>query len=157
MDTFETQLNDLLVKAFRNIEEIEEQSLRKSNGMDLTISEIHLIEAVGPLKEGRQGKTISEISEFLGISLPSVTLAINKLVKKGYVTKQKSDTDGRLVYVTLTRSGQKAEHAHRYFHRSMVRSISKSMDDSERQALKQGIEKLNLFLHSNIEKNKERA
>ena len=157
MQTFETQLNDLLVKAFRNIEEIEEQSLRKSNGMDLTISEIHLIEAVGPLKEGSQGKTISEISEFLGISLPSVTLAINKLVKKGYVTKQKCDSDGRLVYVTLTRSGQKAEHAHRYFHRSMVRSISKSMDDAEKQALKKGIEKLNLFLHTNIEKNKERA
>lgn len=157
MNTFEAQLNNLLVGAYRSIEEIEEHSLRTHNGMNLTISEIHLIEAVGPKQEGSCGKTVSEISEYLGISLPSVTLAINKLVKKGYVTKQKSASDGRVVYVTLTREGQRAEHAHRYFHRNMVRAITKNMEPDEKEALMNGIIKLNHFFQESLDKSKERT
>lgn len=155
MNTLETQLNDLLVKAYRSIEQIEEMSLRNTKGINLTISEIHLLEAVGPPILNSEGKTVSEISDILGISLPSVTFAINKLVRKGYVTKQKSSLDGRLVYVTLTRAGQRAEHSHRYFHRSMIRSITSEMDENEKQALLQGVVKLNDFFDYSLEKSKE--
>lgn len=157
MNSFESHLNDLLVKAYRSIEIIEEDSLNKTKNLNLTISEIHLLEAVAQPSKGKQGKTVSEISEYLGITLPSVTSAINKLVKKGFLTKQKSETDGRVVYVNLTRAGQKAEHAHRYFHRNMVRAITKGMAENEKQALMQGISKLNEFFENSIEKSRREA
>lgn len=156
MNSFESQLNELLVSTYRSIEIMEEQMVKNSKDWDLTISEMHLLEAVGPPQKNLPGKTISELSEYLSISLPSVTLAINKLVNKGYVVKQKSSTDGRVVYVSLTRAGQKAEHAHRFFHRSMVSSISKTLTEEEKQAMMSGIQKMNDFFSKSIEKNAER-
>ena len=46
----------------------------------MSISELHLVEAVG--KCGGEGRTISGIAKELDITLPSVTVAINKLMKK---------------------------------------------------------------------------
>ena len=152
MSLFETQLNALLVRAYRSIELIEEQQLSGLQKMNLTIAEIHLLEAVGTVRECPEGKTISEISECLGVSLPSVTLAINKLVKKGFVEKRKSQTDGRVVHVLLTKLGYKANRAHEYFHRKMVSSISSGLNNEEKQTLLQGMSKLNAFLDHSLDK-----
>lgn len=154
MNSFELHLNDLLVRAYRSLEIIEEASLKKTRNLDLTIGEIHLLETVGPPAKDKTGKTVSEISDSLGITVPSGTLAINKLVKKGYLEKQKSDTDGRVVYVRLTRAGQKAEHAHRFFHRSMVRTISEDMSESEKEVLLKAMSKMNGFFEENIQRSR---
>lgn len=154
MNSLESQLNDLLVRAYRSIEIIEEVYLQSMQNLNLTISEIHLLEAVGPRVKDSCGKTVSEISDGLGISTPSGTLAINKLVKKGFLTKEKSETDGRVVYVNLTNMGKKAEHAHRYFHRSMVRNITQDMQEDEKQVLLRGICKMNRFFEDTIDKSR---
>ena len=64
-------------------------------------------------KSREEGRTISSIAEDLGISMPSVTVAINKLQAKGYVQKVRCEADSRVVYVKLTRSGKRADAAHR--------------------------------------------
>ena len=96
MEAFNKQLNDLLVDTFKVITKIEEVSIRRT-GCELSVSEVHILESVG--KGGAEGRTISDIADDLRITLPSVTIAINKLVKKGYVQKVKSPTDGRMVFV----------------------------------------------------------
>ncbi len=155
MASFESQLNSLLVRAYRSIEQIEEQQLSSLRRMNLTIGEIHLLEAVGAPREYPEGKTISEISDCLGISLPSVTLAINKLVKKGFVEKQKSQRDGRMVHVRLTALGNKVNRAHEYFHRKMAASIAGDMEEDEKAALLRGMGKLNAFLDRNLHKQEK--
>ena len=115
---------------------VEENILKRSDQTDLSISEIHMLEAVGKGKDRR--RTISELAEVLNITLPSVTVAINKLMKKGYVEKVRGEEDGRIVYVSLTRQGRRIDSAHRYFHESMVRSIIRDMTESEMQALYKG-------------------
>lgn len=138
-----------LVDIYRDLEQLETQMLDGTN-LNLSISEIHMLEAVQRVSEGG-GVTISKLSEHLGISLPSVTLSINKLEKKGYVTKQKHEKDGRVVLVEFTKQGRKAERAHRYFHRSMVREVTELMTDDEKDALMHGIAKLDTFLKSKIQ------
>lgn len=148
MKPLEEQLNDLIVDAYRSILKVEETILKRSDNIDLSINEMHMLEAVG--KGKNKPKTISEIAEDLGITLPSVTVAINKLVKKGYVEKLRGEEDGRIVYVTLTKQGKKIDSVHRYFHESMVRSIISGMSEQEQQVLYQGILKLDLFLKKKI-------
>lgn len=153
MDSFERNLNNLLVKVYRSLEKLEEGMLKASKNLNLSISEIHMLEAV-QVAAGENGASISDISEQLDISLPSVTLAVNKLVKKGYVTKNKCTGDGRVVRVTLTREGRRAERAHAYFHRQMVRAVSAEMTENERETLLKGVAKLDDFLDRNIQKYK---
>ena len=99
---------------------------------------------------------MSELSERLRISPPSVTAAINKLVTKGYVEKEKSRKDGRMVHITLTKMGQKANLAHRYFHLRMVHSISKDLTEEEQAAMLKGMQKLNEFFALKIHRNEEK-
>ena len=148
MKPFEEQLNEVIVDTYRSILRVEENILKRSDQTDLSISEIHMREAVGKGKDRR--RTISELAEVLNITLPSVTVAINKLMKKGYVEKVRGEEDGRIVYVSLTRQGRRIDSAHRYFHESMVRSIIRDMTESEMQALYKGVMKLDTFLKEQL-------
>ena len=148
MKPFEEQLNEVIVDTYRSILRVEENILKRSDQTDLSISEIHMLEAVGKGKDRR--RTISELAEVLNITLPSVTAAINKLMKKGYVEKVRGEEDGRIVYVSLTRQGRRIDSAHRYFHESMVRSIIRDMTESEMQALYKGVMKLDTFLKEQL-------
>ena len=148
MKPCEEQLNEVIVDTYRSILRVEENILKRSDQTDLSISEIHMLEAVGKGKDRR--RTISELAEVLNITLPSVTVAINKLMKKGYVEKVRGEEDGRIVYVSLTRQGRRIDSAHRYFHESMVRSIIRDMTESEMQALYKGVMKLDTFLKEQL-------
>lgn len=145
MKPFEEQLNEVIVDTYRSILRVEENILKRSDQTDLSISEIHMLEAVGKGKDRR--RTISELAEVLNITLPSVTVAINKLMKKGYVEKVRGEEDGS---VSLTRQGRRIDSAHRYFHESMVRSIIRDMTESEMQALYKGVMKLDTFLKEQL-------
>ena len=90
MKPFEEQLNEVIVDTYRSILRVEENILKRSDQTDLSISEIHMLEAVGKGKDRR--RTISELAEVLNITLPSVTVAINKLMKKGYVAKRMAES-----------------------------------------------------------------
>lgn len=150
LDAFSNQLNELLVDTYHLILKVEEQELKNTGKIDLSLNEMHVIEAVGPDLEG---KTISDIAAKLSITLPSVTVAINKLVKKGYVEKVRGEQDGRTVLVTLTKRGKKMYSVHRYFHEQMIRNISADFTNDEKETLLNGFLKLNEFFKQRVSKN----
>ena len=137
------ELNELLVDTFNVILKSEEQSLRKNSKADLSVSEYHLIETIA--KNGPS--TISGIAAAQGITLPSVTIAIKKLEKKGYVEKIKSAEDARSVSVELTEAGKKINEFHQRFHTHMISQITKNISDEEKELLYQVILKLNKYFN----------
>ena len=150
MDAFAEALNDLLVNTFHDILKLEEEALRISSASRLSISEMHLLEAIA---KGRgQGRSITDIARELDITLPSVTTAVNKLVRKGFVEKVRSEDDKRQVFVVLTRDGKRAETSHRFFHRNMVLGASKGLKEDEKAALLKGLNNLHAFFRSQQEK-----
>ena len=78
MDAYADSLNELLVDTYHAIIKVEEEMLKKAGRLDLSIGELHMIEFIAKDKE--RGKSISEIAQKQDLSLPSVTIAINKLV-----------------------------------------------------------------------------
>jgi DNA-binding MarR family transcriptional regulator len=149
MDTFNWELNRLLVMAYRKINKLEEGILHSVSGMDLSISEMHLLEAVGDGKT--EGVPLCELAQRMDLSPPTVTVAINKLAKKGFVRKSKSEKDKRSVIVALTRTGRKMNAAHRYFHEQMVRDIDKLLTPAERGGMLRGMEQLNRFFQDALD------
>ena len=67
---------------------------------------MHVIEAVGP----GEGNNMSSIARKLNITVGSLTTAMNSLVKKGYVVRERSEEDRRVVLIKLTDKGIKAYH-----------------------------------------------
>lgn len=140
MDPFSRELNELLVSTYREINRIEELVLRRLSKNTLSIAELHMLDVIG-----RDGCTVTDIAQSMGISMPSATIAVKKMEKKGYVTKDRDTEDARRVCIRLTMEGRKAEAAHRWFHRQMVKNIGKSFSEEERGMLLKTIEGLNDF------------
>ena len=150
MDAFSSALNELLVDTYRSIMTVEEEMLRQTGKLDLSIGEMHMIEYIAGDRE--QGRTISQIARYLDLSLPSVTIAINKLVKKNYVEKVRCEEDGRRVFVKVTRMGSKANAVHRYFHEQMLRAVLREIREEDRAPLMRGVESINHFFREQVEK-----
>ncbi|WP_201290504.1 fatty acid biosynthesis transcriptional regulator FabT [Enterococcus faecalis] len=135
-------VNDYLVSVFNDILTIEESELKKSQFNDLSITEMHTIEAIGMYKK----KTSSEVAKELSIIVGTLTVAINNLVKKGYVERLRSEDDRRVVKLGLTKKGKLLFRVHQHFHREMVKNILKGMEQEEEQALLRALKNLHDFL-----------
>ena len=114
MDNRLQELNTLFVDTFDAIMRVEEQSLRHVGGGKLSISEFHTLECIGEGEDNR--RAVGEIAEALNVTVPTVTVCVNKLVKKGYVTKTRSEKDARIAIIELTPLGNKMNRLHRFFH-----------------------------------------
>ncbi|WP_434102579.1 fatty acid biosynthesis transcriptional regulator FabT [Enterococcus faecalis] len=135
-------VNDYLVSVFNDILTIEESELKKSQFNDLSITEMHTIEAIGMYKK----KTSSEVAKELSITVGTLIVAINNLVKKGYVERLRSEDDRRVVKLGLTKKGKLLFRVHQHFHREMVKNILKGMEQEEEQALLRALKNLHDFL-----------
>ena len=89
MRKIEDILNKLLVQLFNDILQIEEKSLKNTQFTDLSITEIHTIEAIGL----DRSRTMGEIAHDLRITVGTLTTAITKLIKKGYVERKRIEED----------------------------------------------------------------
>ena len=139
----DAELDELLVRTYQNVNRVESSMLASSQN-DLSIAELHILESVGRGEGG--SRSISAIAQAMEITLPTVTVAVKRLEKKGYVQKSKDENDGRVTRVALTAQGRKMDAAHRYFHENMVRSITREMSEAEVEALVRILSKLNRFL-----------
>ncbi|AIY80984.1 marR family protein [Clostridium botulinum 202F] len=92
-------VNEILVELFNDILQIEEQTIKEGVISDLSITEIHTIEAIGMYKK----RTMSEVAQDLKITVGTLTTAINKLIKKGYVERSRIEEDRRVVLIALTK------------------------------------------------------
>ena len=141
-------MNEMLTEAYRSIIKVEELMLLQLSGGKLTLSEMHVLESIG--KSASKSLTITEIAQDLDITPPSVTTMIQRLERKGYISKDRSSVDARRVHVVLMEEGRQAEIAHRYFRRKIIRELTEEFDEAEKAAILSGLEKMNAFIRRQI-------
>src|SRR3712207_8640353 len=76
-------------------------------------------------------RTMSEVAGDLGITVGTLTTAINNLVKKEYVERQKDEKDRRVVKIVLTKKGKLAYRVHEKFHSDMIKATIEGLTDEE--------------------------
>ena len=134
-------VNELLVETFNDILQIEQKALREGVLKDLSITEVHTIDGIGMYEY----RTMTEVAQDLKITLGTLTIAINKLLKKGYVDRKRGEEDRRSVMAALTRKGKLAYRIHDRFHSEMVKATIDGLNDEEEEILIKSLEKLNNF------------
>lgn len=134
-------INELLVQLFNDVLQIEEQSLKSGVLSELSITEVHTIEAIGMYTE----RTMSEVAQKLKITVSTLTTAVNKLIKKGYVERKRIEEDRRVVLVKLTKKGKLAYRIHEKFHREMVNTAIDGLNLEEEELLISSLNKINEF------------
>lgn len=134
-------INSILVDLFKHILDIEEKSLRNRGVSDLSMNEMHTIEAIG--YDGI--KSMTETAEILRIAVGTLTTSVNRLVKKGYVERLRDDNDRRIVLIKLTEKGREVFKIHEEFHVEMVEKLLEDLDLEQDTALIGSLEKLKHF------------
>lgn len=143
MGTYET-LNEVLVSLFRDVNAIEQRAIITSEFEDITNNDMHVIEAIGM----DAPKNMSSIARALSVTVGTLTISMNSLVKKGYVVRQRSSEDRRVVYISLSEKGVKAYYHHKKFHEQMIDSVVKELTEEELEALAKALTKLNSWFRS---------
>lgn len=143
MDHYEA-INDILVNLFNEILDIEEKALISGEYKDISVNDMHVIEAIG-IQEPRN---MSAVSKDLSVTVGTLTIAMNSLVKKGYVTRVRSEEDRRVVLISLTPKGEGAYHHHRKFHDKMVLSVLQDLNAEETEVLTGALVKLQKFFRT---------
>ncbi|MCD8084189.1 MAG: MarR family transcriptional regulator [Clostridiales bacterium] len=141
MDIYET-LNDALVNLFRDVMSLEEGFLITEDYRDITNNDIHVIHAIGL----REPKNMSTIARELSVTVGSLTIAMNSLVKKGYVNRTRGDRDRRVVYISLSEKGRMVYNHHEAFHHRMIDAVLKELTQEETESLVKALAKLNRWL-----------
>ena len=120
-------LLDEFYKTYYKIEEINLSQFIKC----LTTTELHVIEAIG-----EESLTMNELSEKLGITMGTATVAINKLSEKLFIERERSEEDRRKVYVRLSNKGLMSYKYHGNFHSNILEKVTTNVEK----------EKLDIFI-----------
>jgi DNA-binding MarR family transcriptional regulator len=124
-------VNEYLMRMAENLPLLERFTLDGDRLGRLSVTELHTIALVGRLGSPK----MSELAQRGHVTRGTITFMIDKLAKKGYVKRVRGETDGRVVRVSLTARGQKANKLHEEFHQNIINSIMASLAKSERKQL----------------------
>ena len=138
MDTYST-LNEVLVKLFRDISDIQQKAIITEDFKDITNNDINVIEAIGI----GEPKNMSSIARELSVTVGTLTIAMNSLVKKGYVVRARGEADRRVVYISLSEKGRVVYDRHARFHKEMIDAVITRLQPDELEALLKGLTNLN--------------
>ncbi|MCD8035786.1 MAG: winged helix DNA-binding protein [Clostridiales bacterium] len=119
-------IRDVFVHLFYDILQLEETAIITEEFNDITNNDMRIIVAVG-----LDGGNMSAIAGKLNITVGSLTTSMSSLVKKGYVVRQRSDKDRRVVNIRLTEKGKRAYFRRAQFHMEMVDAALKGLSEEE--------------------------
>ncbi|WP_080490437.1 MarR family winged helix-turn-helix transcriptional regulator [Clostridium sporogenes] len=101
---------------------------------NLTHQAIRLLQYIDKNKE----TTIGDIAKHINTSSNTASEHIKRLIKKGFVTKQRSEVDERKVIVKITEEGKYTLHRHTKLDKGKLEKVLRSLSDSELEIIQKG-------------------
>lgn len=136
----------ILVKLFNDILDYQDSALSATEFKDLTQNDIHVINVIGRDTQ----KNMSMIARELAITIGTLTISMNSLVRKGYVIKERSEKDKRVVLVSLSQKGEQAFLKYQEYYDDMVNSMLENLDDAEMDILMSALRKINVWVKKRL-------
>lgn len=136
----EDTIREFMTGLFYDISSIEEKSIR-TKFSNMTINDMRVIEAIAPGEK----KNMSTVAKTLRVTMGTLTISVNSLVKKGYVSRVRSEKDRRVVLVSLTELGISAYEFHQHFYKEMMAAAVAGLDDEEQKILARTLKNLGAF------------
>jgi DNA-binding MarR family transcriptional regulator len=151
MEQYKENINSFLVDAFHDLLRLEEAALAKDEFQNLSVHEMHVIEAV---YDGNSAGlyAMNEIAAKLSVTASTLTTSVKTLERKGYLIRQKLPEDKRYVKVCLTPLGEKAYDSHHTFHKELVEEISLKLNEEELKSLSTALSTLHIFFNNFFQK-----
>lgn len=135
-------INEIVINILRDIMDLEEKAIITEEFKDITNNDMHIIEAIGM----QEPKSMSVVAACQKVTVGTLTIAINNLVKKGYVNRQRGAKDRRVVLISLTKKGEAAYLHHEAFHKKVTKQLTDILEEQEIEVLFKAMTKLEEYL-----------
>ncbi len=145
------KLNELLVYLFNRVMDTEAKAVITEEYKDITNNDMHIIDAIGIGEPG----SMSAIARQLSVTVGTLTVNMNSLEKKGYIKRERSAEDKRVVMVTITEKGIRAFFNHTEIHWAIISSAVKGLNEEEMKVLISCLQKLSNFFDKEDREYKE--
>jgi DNA-binding MarR family transcriptional regulator len=84
----------------------------------------------------------SQLAARMGVTVSTMSIAVDRLVRQGYVVRARSEGDGRVRHIRLTPSGERLRNAQKALDPRLVRAMLSRLSPSERRDALHGLELL---------------
>lgn len=146
MENVKETLNELLVDLFNHILVLEEKNLQ-DRGISLSMTEVHTLENIQKSKT----KTMSDVARLQLITQGTLTVAVNRLQKKGYVSRLQDAQDKRIIRLSLTAKALDVLAIHDEFHEEMIDSFISDLKIDQDIALITSLRRIMEYFRQNYE------
>lgn len=136
------QLKCMLSDVIYNGLDKEKREVITGKYKDITLNDMHIIDRIGL----NQAKNMSAVAKEIGVTTGTLTIAVNNLVKKGYLYRERSDRDRRVVLVSLTEKGIRAYRHHKRFHDKMMMELIEGFEEEEIPVLMKALGRIQEFM-----------
>lgn len=92
--------------------------------------------------------TMSEISREIHVINSNLTPLVDKLIKLGYLKRQPSKKDRRVVHISLTANGKKQVEKHRVYACQYLTEQLETMEDTQLETLEVHLKAINEILEA---------
>jgi DNA-binding MarR family transcriptional regulator len=117
--------------------EMEELARENLNLKELTAVQMHYLEVINEL----ENPNVTELATEMNLTKPTVTVALDRLMQKGYVSKVQSDADRRSSHLHLTKKGMQINQMHEHAHTKFAELMQESLEPEELDQLTALLEK----------------
>lgn len=145
MEDARKTLNQLLVRVFNQILNVEERYLKRL-GVNLSINDVHILECI--LED--PDNTMTSIASVLMVTQGTLTTNVSKLIERGYVTRYQDENDRRKIHLSLTEKATPILEIHTRFHKEMMDSFLDDLDYEDNVALIGAVERISNFFKEKV-------
>ncbi len=86
--------------------------------------------------------TMKEIADFVHKTKPTVTVLVNKLEKLGYLFREKSQNDSRIIYIKLTQKGKELQPIFEKVSNALNEKVYKNLSAEEYESVEKVLQKV---------------
>ncbi len=117
----------------RLVAEMETAASEQGQFAELSMRQVYYLDTILRL----ENPTFSDLAQQFGVSKPSVTALVGKLIEKGFVEKVQSEADRRVYYIRPTEKAAEFARLHQATHQKMAQYLVRNLDEAEVQQLVQ--------------------
>jgi DNA-binding MarR family transcriptional regulator len=113
------------------ISDTEARAFQQDGFSELSMRQVLYVDTIARLEHPSFG----ELADALGITRPSVTVLVGRLIRNGYVEKVQDEDDRRSFHIVLTKKGKQFTHIHQKIHQHLVQTLVAPLNGREIEQL----------------------
>jgi DNA-binding MarR family transcriptional regulator len=98
---------------------------------------------------------LSQLAAHLGVTVSTMSIAVDRLERQGYVARTRTETDGRVRHVRLTPAGERLRSAQKVLEPRFVRAMLSHLSPADRRDALRGLELLGAAAREQVKSRRD--